>query len=157
LSHPADAPRGGTVPHGPILIAHADGTLVEALGASLRDHPAMPPLVGAGDGATLLAEYVRAHRAGTPPRLVIVDLALPRLDGRATALSLRAAERGLASPPAALLFYTVEAATDDLKALLSRCGRAVHLQRPTALPLAEQVRRLTVAIEKLLAQLGGRA
>jgi len=145
------------VPNGPILFAHADRAFTEALSAALREQPAMPPLVSVADGAAALGEYLRAHRAGAAPRLVIADLALPRLDGRATALALRATERGLATPPAALLLYTAEAAGDELKALLSRCGRAVHLQRPTALPVAEQARRLMIAIEKLLAQLGGRA
>ena len=40
--------------------------------------------------------------------------------------------------------------------MLARVGRAVHLQRLADLPVEEQARRLAIAVEKLLVQLGGK-
>lgn len=142
---------------GRILVAQENRALIDRTAASLGATPDNPEVLGSEDGMRFLTHFTRLARAGAPPRLCVIDDPLLGLGGPVAALCARAVERGLGLAPTPFLFYTPRAADDELKHLLSRVGRAVHLARSADLPVEEQSRRLTIAIEKLLVQLGGKA
>lgn len=142
--------------NGRILMAQEVRALVDHCASALQARPDAPEVVACEDGGQFLTHYTRLVRAGQAPRLCIFDPRLGGLPALAVGLGVRAVERGLGLPPTPLLLHTAEAATDDIRQLLGRVGRAVHLQRPADLPVEEQARRLGIAIEKLLAQLGGK-
>lgn len=142
--------------NGSILMAQELRALVDVTAATLQARPDAPEVVGCDDGALFLTQYTRLLRAGQTPRLCVLDTRLPGLPTLAIALGVRAVERGLGIPPTPILFHTAEPASDELRQLLTRVGRAVHLQRTAELPVEEQGRRLTIAVEKLLVQLGGK-
>jgi hypothetical protein len=147
---------GDGVANGRILLADDGRALGDALRPVLRQKPDLPEVLTAEDGAAYVTEFTRAARAGESPRLCIINTRLPKLEGRAAALAQRSVERGLGVGPVPIFFYTGDPADDEFKAFLTRCGRAVHFVRVLDLPMEEQARRLGVAIEKLLLQLGGR-
>lgn len=143
--------------NGRILVAQELRSIVDLTTTALQADPNAPDVVACEDGALFLTQYTRLLRAGQAPRLSILD---PRLGGSVTgaaaAIGARSVERGLGIAPIPILFHTAESAGDEMRALLGRVGRAVHLQRNAELPLAEQGRRLAIAIGKLLQQIGGK-
>ena len=142
--------------NGRILMAQELRGLVEAAATALQARPDGPEVIACEDGGIFLTHYARLLRAGQPPRLCVLDTRLPGLPAMAAGLGARAVERGLGLPPVPILFHTAEGASDELRQMLGRVGRAVHLQRLAELPLEEQARRLSIAVEKLLVQLGGK-
>jgi hypothetical protein len=145
------------VPNGRILMAQELRSVVELTTTALQADANAPDVVACDDGALFLTQFTRLVRAGQAPRLSILD---PRLaggvSGAAAAIGARSVERGLGLSPIPILFHTAEPAGDELRALLGRVGRAVHLQRNVDLPVEEQSRRLAIAIGKLLLQIGGK-
>lgn len=139
---------------GRILLAEDVG-LAEPLGVAMSRQSAPPELVAFKDGALVVAAFVRFLKAQQLPQLIVLDGALNKITGKGVALAVRSIERGLGATPTAILLYTPEVADNALKELLGSLGRAVHLQRPSELPVKEQGKRLAVAIERLVAQLRG--
>jgi len=144
------------VANGRILVTQEVRGVAELAGAALQAKPDAPEFVTCEDGGLFLTQFTRLIRAGQPPRLCVLDLRAPGLGAAVAAYGARAVERGLGLAPTPILFYTAEPAGDELRQLLSRIGRAVHLQRGVELPEEEQARRLSIAVEKLLAQLGAK-
>ena len=107
-------------------------------------------------GATLVGEYARCLRAGTPPAMIVSELALDEVDGRTAIRGIRAVERGLGMPPVPILAYAACRADDELSSFLQQMGHVVHLNRPSSAAVDDQARRLDQALERLLEQLGKR-
>lgn len=107
------------------------------------------------DGFKCVSVFARLARARNLPALVILDIQMPAITGMSVARAMRAMERGLGLEPTAILFFTVQGADDQLRGWLSELGRAVHLQKGSDTQVEEQARRLSVAVERLLKQLGG--
>jgi len=143
------------VPNGRIILAEDSRMMAELTADQLRQRPEFPASVVCDDGFRALSVFTKLQRSGQPPSLVILDMHMPRIGGATTALAMRAVERGLRAPTAPILFYTVDVADEQLKGLLGRVGRAVHLQKAGDARVEEQARRLVVAVERLLAQLRG--
>ena len=137
------------------MLLAVDGELAPLAAQAIGALPNAPKVVPVRDGARCLTAYTKLIKANQPPVLIVLDTTLPRIQGRATAMLLRAIERGAGKPATAVLFYTKEPADEALKALLSSLGRAVHMQRPPSESPADAARRLGAATGKLLAQLGG--
>jgi CheY-like chemotaxis protein len=72
-----------------ILIAEDDADDRELISAAFRDAGYLGQLQFAHDGRELLEMLDAAERAQTPPQLILLDLNMPRLDGRAALLALR--------------------------------------------------------------------
>jgi len=145
------------VPNGRILMAQEQREIVDLTTVALQADANAPDVVACDDGALFLTHYARLLRAGQAPHLSVLDLRVPgNVSGAAAAIGARSVERGLGQSAIPILFHTAESAGDDLRALLGRVGRAVHLQRNAELPAEEQSRRLAIAIGKLLQQIGGR-
>jgi CheY-like chemotaxis protein len=137
-----------------MLLADADAKLGERTIEAVRAD-AGPDVVWCDTGTKLVSVYARLAKAKKPPVLSVLELGLASLDGRATAQTIRAIEKGLGQPPVPILFYTTAPADEDLRGFLSRLGRAVHLQKAADLPPEELAKRLSVAVKRLLAKLGG--
>jgi CheY-like chemotaxis protein len=138
------------------MLLAVDAELAPLAAQAIGGLPDAPKVVPVRDGARCLTAYTKLTKANQPPLLIVLDTSLPRIEGRAAALMVRAIERGAGKSPTAILFYTTEAADNELKALLKQLGRAVHMQRPPTDGPADAARRLGVAVGKLLAQLGGK-
>lgn len=130
--------------------------VIESAAAVLHARPDGPEVIACEDGGGFLTQYARLLRGGQPPRLSVLDTRMAGLPAMAAALGARSVERGLGLPPIPILFHTADGTSDEMRQMLARVGRAVHLQRLADLPVEEQARRLAIAVEKLLVQLGGK-
>lgn len=86
-----------------ILLVHDNPLEVELMLRPLRELPAEPTIGVARDGEEaldyLLARGAFRHRLGSPlPRLVLIDLKLPKVDGADVVRALRASHRTSAVP-----------------------------------------------------------
>lgn len=132
--------------------------LAEKAGLALQAREALahiedpPDLVALDDGAKCVGAFAKLAQAGKGPLLIILDVPLPRISGRGTAFAIRAIERALDLKPTAILFYAEARSDEDTKAFLGQIKRAVHLQRKPEQSDEDQAKRLSKAIDKLLAQ-----
>ncbi len=136
-----------------LLIEHA-GLAADAR-AAVQAIPNGPDLLAMDDGAKGIGAFTKLASAGAPPVLVVLDEALPRISGRATARAIRAVERACDLPPTAILVYSEGAADADLKAFLAEVTRAVQMPRKPSASPEERQRRIGTAIQRLLAQVRG--
>ena len=97
-------------------------------------------------GASFLTQITQRFRQEQPVRLAILDIVMSPLDGVASALALRALERGFDRGAAIpILFFSAARATEALRKHMARCTPAYYLNKGSdATPerLAERMRHL---------------
>ena len=112
-----------------ILLADGSAMLRQAVRQRFKPGPG-DQFVEAGDGFEVLTRYTEAMRAGERPTAIVLDVAMPVLDGKNAALMIRAVEDAFAprvrSP---LVFHTTSPNDDAFKRLLAYLGDARHLPK----------------------------
>lgn len=97
-------------------------------------------------GASFLTQLTQRFRQEKPLRLAILDIVMSPLDGVASALAMRALERGFDRGAAIpILFFSAVKATEALRKHMARCAPAYYLNKGSdATPerLAERMRRI---------------
>ena len=116
-----------------------------------------PKLVGLQDGARLVNAMARLLLAKQPPSLIVVDLQLDRIGGQATAVAIRALERGADQKKVPMLLYGPDATDADIKSFCKGLGSTVHLRSHDEKGREEQAQRLLKAIERVLDRKKGKA
>ena len=115
--------EGPGVGSGLVLVVDDDPLIREVVTATLRDEGY--DVAGAPDGQTALASA-----AASPPGLILLDMAMPGLDGRGFA----AAYRALPGPHAPLVVFTAGATVAGPQftdaGLLAELGAAGALPKP---------------------------
>jgi len=150
---PVDAASLGLVltPLAPprVFIAEASQGLRDTFTELLaQDDPDASPVICAS-GADLLTECTRLFRISDRPQIVVLDLALPVVDGKNAALMLRALEDAFdVSPPVPLLFYTAKPCDQTLERLISYTGEARYVQRPEAAGQDEVAEALKAELDR---------
>lgn len=120
---------GNEVPYGTVLIAE-DTALIRAL---LKDGLVAEGLAervfSAEDGQEFIELYADQLFRDCSVELVVLDLEMPVLNGASTALALRAMEKGCATRPATIIFFTSLALNDNLRSLMRHCKPAHYLNK----------------------------
>ena len=81
-------------------------------------------------GPALLTECARRFRGQHPISLVILDILMAPMDGRAVALALRALEKGFdLSTPVPILFLSAVRADDSVRRMMEECAPAIYLNK----------------------------
>jgi CheY-like chemotaxis protein len=97
-------------------------------------------------GPSFLTQLTRRFRQEEPVRLAILDILMTPLDGLATAVALRALERGFdREAPIPILFFSAVRATEALRSHMVLCAPACYLNKGSdAAPerLAERLREI---------------
>jgi len=97
-------------------------------------------------GASFLTQLTQRLRQEKPVQLAILDIVMSPLDGVASALALRALERGFDRGAAIpILFFSAVRATEALRKHMARCAPAYYLNKgsdATSERLAERMRHL---------------
>jgi CheY-like chemotaxis protein len=142
LSPASDTPSGSTVPT-PLLLADrpllliADANEVSRVIATGLAVSLGYEVVTANDGLEAIEQCQR-----TPPAAVLMDLALPKLNGFATAQRLRELERSGVFPPCVIVAAAPGASTDTVRACIA-AGMDGCLAKPlTQASLQAELRRV---------------
>lgn len=82
------------------------------------------------NGPALLTECARRFRGQHPISLVILDILMTPMDGRAVAFALRALEKGFdLSTPVPILFLSAVRADDSIRRMTEDCAPAFYLNK----------------------------
>jgi CheY-like chemotaxis protein len=132
-----------------ILMATSDDLHTE-MKTLISELEGSPKLVGVGDGARLVNALTRLLLARQAPELIVLDLALPRISGRAAARMIRALERATDTKKTPILLFSDEEESDGLKSFCKEVKSAVHLRRRMDKSSDEQIKRLVKAVDRIL-------
>ena len=103
------------------------------------------------NGPALLTECARRFRSRHPISLVILDMLMTPMDGRAVALALRALERGFdLSPPVPILFLSAVRADDSIRRITEECAPALYLNKGKDVVPSRMGQRIRDIIPSLL-------
>lgn len=113
-----------------ILIADDDNFFRSLLADLLTERGLTTSAIPCESGATFLTLATERFVQGLPNKVVILDIIMEPLDGIATALALRAVEKGLkVARPTPILFLSAARYNDNLRGLIGRCQPAIYLNK----------------------------
>lgn len=113
-----------------ILIADDDRFFRSLLTDLLTERGLTAKVVPCESGATFLTMATERLLEGLSNKLAILDIIMEPLDGIATALALRALEKGLkVAHPTPILFLSGARYDDTLKRLIAQCQPALYLNK----------------------------
>jgi CheY-like chemotaxis protein len=113
-----------------ILIADDDGLFRSILADLLVEMGLTTRVISCESGMVFLREIAERFRDALPSKLAILDIIMEPLDGIATAISLRAIEKGLkVLQPTPILFLSAARYDEKLTRLISRLRPALYLNK----------------------------
>lgn len=132
-SFPIGVMKGkGTSPQGLpcIMIADDARTFRTLLADVLKDIGLAERVIACESGTEFLSLAVERISKGLPIKLAILDIVMENMDGIATALALRAVEKGLkVAQPIPILFLSSVPSDDTLKNLMREYQPALYLNK----------------------------
>ena len=134
------------VPTGCVIVVDDDEFFRNLLADLLTQEGLAAEVLSCDGGASFLTQVTQRFRQEKPLRLAILDIVMSPLDGVASALALRALERGFDRGAAIpILFFSGVKATEALRKHMARCAPAYYLNKGSdATPerLAERMRHI---------------
>jgi CheY-like chemotaxis protein len=113
-----------------IMITDDDRFFRTLLSDVLKERGLAQKVIPCESGAEFLALAAERISQNLPIKLAILDIVMTQLDGVATALALRAFERGLkTAQPIPILFLSVVPSDDTLKSIISQHQPALYLNK----------------------------
>ena len=134
------------------ILMGSTSELSQVMMGTLSKLDGQPKLVAVEDGARLVNALTRLLLARQPPALVVLDLTLPRVGGQSAALIIRALEKSIGEKKIPVLLYGPDSGNDELKAFCKALGSTVHLRSRADHGLADQAKRLTQAIDRIVSR-----
>ncbi len=112
-----------------ILLADGSAMLRQAVRQRFKPGPG-DQFVEGGDGFEMLTRYTEAMRAGEQPTTIVMDVAMPVLDGKNAALMIRAVEDAFEpAKRSPIVFHTTHPNDEGFQRLLAYLGDATHLPK----------------------------
>lgn len=113
-----------------IMIADDDRFFLTLLSDLLTERGLATDVIACESGTKFLSVAAERFHQGLSIKLAILDIIMQPLDGIATAVALRALEKGLkASHTTPILFLSGARSDDTLRLLMGRCQPALYLNK----------------------------
>lgn len=136
-----------------IMIADDDRFFLTLLTDLLNERGLTTNVIACESGTKFLSLAAERFHQALPIKLAILDIIMQPLDGIATAVALRALEKGLkVAQPTPILFLSAARSDDTLKMLIGRCQPALYLNKGSSATPDELGPRLEKVIGYLLEQ-----
>ncbi|MBI4736627.1 MAG: response regulator [candidate division NC10 bacterium] len=136
-----------------IMIADDDRFFLTLLSDLLTERGLATNVIACESGTKFLSLAADRFHQGVPLKLAILDIIMQPLDGIATAVALRALEKGLkVAQPTPVLFLSAARSDDTLRLLIGRCQPALYLNKGSHGTPGELGPRLEKIIGYLLEQ-----
>jgi CheY-like chemotaxis protein len=134
------------VSSGCVVVVDDDNFFRTLLADLLTEEGLATEVVSCDSGTSFLTQLTQRFLQAQPVRLAILDIVMNPLDGVASALAMRALERGFDQmAPIPILFFSAAKATDALRKHMARCSPAYYLNKgsdPSPGRLAARMREL---------------
>ncbi|MBE9536770.1 MAG: response regulator [Proteobacteria bacterium] len=117
------------VPAKSILICDDSSMMRELLKDVLVDNKLTKEVVASKDGADFITLFCRQIQDKKPSSLVVLDVAMPILNGINAAISMRAIEKALKIRATPILFFTGNKCDENFKKVLSYCKPALYVNK----------------------------
>lgn len=109
-------------------------------------------VIGCTDGVDFLITYTNKLKTQEPVSLVILDVAMPMLNGINAAMALRAIEKGFQLRPAPILFFTAYKCDENFQKVLAYCKPAEYVNKGVSSTPEQLELRVSQVATKLLAE-----
>lgn len=112
-----------------ILVAD-DSTMIRDLLSDLISHEKLAKdVAGCGHGAEFITVFTGKALAKEPFSLVVLDVAMPVLNGINAAIAMRAIEKALKIKPTPILFFTAQKCDENFKKVMAYCKPALYVNK----------------------------
>ena len=117
------------VPAKSILVCDDSSMMRELLRDVLVKNKLTDTVVASKDGADFITLFCRHIQDKKPFSLVVLDVAMPILNGINAAISMRAIEKALKIKTTPILFFTGQKCDENFKKVLSYCKPALYVNK----------------------------
>lgn len=113
-----------------VLVVEDSGFLRQVIGDLLVERQLCKEVVGFDDGPAFVEAFARGLARGDRPDLVVLDVRMPEMDGRAAAQIARALEKAFEAPKRVpILFFSAVLCDAEFKATLKSLGSARYIRK----------------------------
>jgi CheY-like chemotaxis protein len=124
-----DKAKDEVMPAKSILICDDSAMIRELLSDVLRNNNLSEKVVASSDGSDFITLFSKNVSEKTPFSLVVLDVAMPILNGINAAIAMRAIEKALQMKATPILFFTAHKCDDNFKKVLSFCKPALYINK----------------------------
>ena len=113
-----------------VFVVEDSGFLRQVIGDILVERQLCKEVVGFDDGPAFIEALAKGLSTGQRPDLIVLDVRMPEMDGRAAALLARALERAFGtSKRIPILFFSAVLCDAEFKATLKTLGSARYIRK----------------------------
>lgn len=112
-----------------VIAADDSPMIVELLKDILMKESLANKVIGCHDGVDFLSTFTGLLKEENPVSLVVLDVAMPLLNGINTAIAMRAVEKGLKIRSVPILFFTVLKCDENFQKVLAYCKPAEYINK----------------------------
>ena len=145
-----EAPAGNLARVNTILVAD-DSAMIRALLKDVITENKLSNKVETCDhGADFITVFTRMLRENDPAALIVLDVAMPVLNGVNAAIAARAIEKSFAQKPAPIMFFTAQRCDENFKKVLAFCKPALYLNKASSSTPDELFSRVDRVVKQLM-------
>ena len=134
-----------------VIVAEDSGALRHKLAEILTERGMAKGVVRCADGSEFITSFMEQHLKDRTPRLAVLDVNMPVINGINAAISLRAIEKGYEfQRPTPILFFTSKQCDETFKKVLSYTKPAKYINKGTGSSPDEFADRLAAVLGRLL-------
>ncbi|MDH3974980.1 MAG: response regulator [Deltaproteobacteria bacterium] len=133
-----------------ILICDDSSMIRELLGDVLTKSKLAKKVVASRDGSDFITCFTKSIMEKSFFSLVVLDLAMPVLNGTNAAIAMRAIEKAHHMKPAPILFFTAYKCDENFKKVLSFCKPALYVNKGVSSTPDLLASRISQVVERLL-------
>lgn len=113
-----------------VFVVEDSGFLRQVIGDILVERQLCKEVVGFDDGPAFIEAFARGLSTGKRPDLIVLDVRMPEMDGRAAAILARTLEKAFDSPKRVpILFFSAVLCDAEFKATLKTLGSARYIRK----------------------------
>ncbi len=145
-----DVEQKKVVPAKSILLCDDSAMMRELLGDVMRTNNLAEKVVPSKDGSDFLTLFAKNISEKSPFSLVVLDVAMPILNGINAAIAMRAIEKALKMRATPVLFFTAQKCDDNFKKVLAYCKPALYINKGVSSTPEQLGSRISQVVEHLL-------
>ncbi len=145
-----EIPGDKLTPVDTILVADDSAMIRALLKDVITDNKLASNVVTCDHGADFITVFTRKLIEKNPAALIVLDVAMPILNGVNAAIAARAIEKCFAQKPTPIMFFTAQKCDENFKKVLSFCKPALYLNKASSSTPDELSSRIGKVVKHLM-------